>query len=72
MAPCAAPVHLHPSCSAAAAAEGAVGTARAIVDLREHHQATAADAAGVDGVKALDMLFQRPLVNVNVLVTPST
>lgn len=48
-------------------AEAAVGTARAIIDLREHHQATAADAAGVNGAKALDVLFQRPLVNVNVL-----
>jgi len=48
-------------------AEEAVGTARAIVDLRERHQATAADVAGINGVKSLDVLFQRPLVNVNVL-----
>lgn len=48
-------------------AEEAVGTAGAIVDLRERHHAIAADDAGVNGVKALDVLFQRPLVNVNVL-----
>jgi len=48
-------------------AEEAVDTARAIVDLRERHQTTAADVAGVNGVKSLDVLFQRPLVNVNVL-----
>ena len=48
-------------------AEEAVDTARAIVDLRERHQAIAADAAGVNGVKAMDCLFQRPLVNVKVL-----
>jgi Fic family protein len=48
-------------------AEAAVDTARAIVDLREGHQSTAADVAGVNGVRSLDVLFQRPLVNVNVL-----
>ena len=48
-------------------AEEAVGTARAIVALRERHQTTAADVAGVNGVKALDTLFERPLVNVNLL-----
>ena len=37
-------------------AEEAVSTARAIVDLREPHQTTAADVAGVNGVKALDVL----------------
>ncbi len=48
-------------------AEEAVGTARAIVELRERHQSRAADVAGVNGVKSLDVLFQRPLVNVNLL-----
>lgn len=48
-------------------AEEAVGTARAIVDLRERDQATAGDVAGVNGVRSLDVLFQQPLVNVNVL-----
>ena len=48
-------------------AEEAVGTARTIVRLREVHIDVAADAAGVNGVKALDVLFQRPLVNVKVL-----
>ena len=50
-----------------ATAEEAVGTARAIVALREQHQTTAADVGGVNGVKALDTLFERPLVNVNLL-----
>lgn len=35
--------------------------------IRERHQAIAADAAGVNGVKAMDCLFQRPLVNVKLL-----
>ena len=48
-------------------AEEAVETARAVVDLRERHQAIAGDTAGVNGVKTLEVLFQRPLVNVNLL-----
>lgn len=48
-------------------AEEAVGTARAIIDMRERHQAVAADEAGVNGVRALESLFQRPLINVNLL-----
>lgn len=48
-------------------AEEAVATARSIVDLRKRHQAIAADAVGASGVRALECLFRRPLVNVNVL-----
>jgi ribosomal protein S25 len=48
-------------------AEEAVQTARSIVELRERHQAIAADAVGVNGAKTLECLFRRPLINVNVL-----
>jgi Fic family protein len=48
-------------------AEEAVTTARSIVELRTRHQALAADAVGVNGVRALECLFRRPLVNVKVL-----
>lgn len=44
-------------------------TARAIVDLRERHHSVVAEAAGFNGVKALECLFQRPLVNVNLLAS---
>lgn len=48
-------------------ADEAVRTARAIVDLRERHHPVVTEAAGLNGVKALECLFQRPLVNVNLL-----
>lgn len=50
-------------------AEEAVNTARAIVDLRERHQSIVAETAGLTGVKALECLFQRPLINVKVLAS---
>ena len=48
-------------------ADEAVGTTRSIVGLRERHQAIAMDVAGVNGRRALERLFQRPLTNVTVL-----
>lgn len=48
-------------------AEEAVGSARAIVNLRDRHLVVARDAAGGNGVKALELLFQRPLIDVKVL-----
>jgi Fic family protein len=50
-------------------AEGAVGTARSVVRLREVHHALLRDQGiGTNGGRLLDLLFQRPLVNV-ALVT---
>lgn len=42
-------------------------TARAILDLRERHRAVVAERSGLNGVRLLDLLFDRPLVNVNLV-----
>jgi Fic family protein len=47
-------------------AEEATATARAILDLREEHRrAIQEQSAGVNGLRLLDLLFERPLVHVN-------
>jgi Fic family protein len=45
----------------------ATETARAILELRERHRELVQDRAGLNGVRLLDMLFDRPLVNVNLV-----
>jgi Fic family protein len=48
-------------------AEAATATARAIVALRERHRALVQErGAGLSGLRLLDALFERPLVNVNL------
>lgn len=48
----------------------ATETARAILALREQHREVVQERCGLNGVRLLDFLFDRPLVNVN-LVTRS-
>lgn len=48
-------------------AREAVATAREIVSLRESHHALLAERVGIHGVRALDVLFEQPLVNVTLL-----
>ncbi len=48
-------------------AEEATLTARAILDLREEHRRLIQETtSGVNGLRLLDLLFQRPLVHVNL------
>ena len=49
-------------------AEEATTTAEAIVGLREEHRVLLQDEGlGLNGLRLLDLLFQRPLVNVNLV-----
>lgn len=49
-------------------AEEATATAEAIVRLREEHRALLqAEGLGLNGLRLLDLLFQRPLVNVSLV-----
>lgn len=49
-------------------AEEATATAEAIVGLREEHRALLQDEGlGLNGLRLLDLLFQRPLINVNLV-----
>jgi Fic family protein len=49
-------------------AEEATATAEAIVHLQEEHRTLLQDEGlGLNGLKLLDLLFQRPLVNVNLV-----
>lgn len=49
-------------------AEEATTTAEAIVGLREEHRALLQEEGlGLNGLRLLDLLFQRPLVNVNLV-----
>jgi len=49
-------------------AEEAAVTARAILDLREEHRRVIQERVpGVNGFRLLDLLFQRPLVHVNLV-----
>jgi Fic family protein len=43
------------------------GTARAILDLRERHRDLVGERTGLSGPRLLDLLFDRPLVNVNLV-----
>jgi Fic family protein len=45
----------------------ATETARAILDLRDDHMSLAQQRVGLNGVRLLDLLFRRPLVNVNLV-----
>jgi Fic family protein len=48
-------------------AEEATDTARSILSLREAHRELIQDTLGVNGLRLLDLLFERPLVNVNLV-----
>jgi Fic family protein len=49
-------------------AEEATANARAILDLREEHRRLAQEkTSGVNGLRLLDLLFERPLVHVNLV-----
>lgn len=48
-------------------ASEAVQTARAVLDLREGNQRGVGELLGINGIRALDVLFNRPLVNVSLL-----
>jgi Fic family protein len=49
-------------------AEEATATARAILDLREQHRRLIQErTSGVNGLRLLDLLFERPLVHVNLV-----
>lgn len=49
-------------------AEEAGGTARSIVNLREQHSTMVQERGlGVSGLRLLDLLFERPLVNVKLV-----
>jgi Fic family protein len=49
-------------------AEEATATARAILDLREEHRHRVQEqTSGVNGLRLLDLLFERPLVHVNLV-----
>lgn len=48
-------------------AEEATGTARSILTLRDRHRELIQDSVGVNGLRLLDLLFERPLVNVNLV-----
>ncbi len=45
----------------------ATATAQAILDLRERDRDLAHERGGLNGGKLLDLLFDRPLVNVNLV-----
>ncbi len=45
----------------------ATATARAILDLRERHRGLVGDRTGLNGMRLHDLLFDRPLVNVNLV-----
>jgi Fic family protein len=45
----------------------ATATAQAILDLRERHRDLVGDRTGLNGVRLHDLLFNRPLVNVNLV-----
>jgi Fic family protein len=45
----------------------ATRTAQAILELRERHRAGVQDRTGLNGMRLLDLLFDRPLVNVNLV-----
>lgn len=45
----------------------ATATARAILELRERHRAVVGGRTGLNGMRLLDLLFDRPLVNVNLV-----
>jgi Fic family protein len=48
----------------------ATGTARTIVQLRDAHRARVQDdGLGLNGLRLVDLLFERPLVNVNLVKT---
>jgi len=48
-------------------AEEATSTARSILSLREANRELIQDHVGVNGLRLLDLLFERPLVNVNLI-----
>ncbi len=48
-------------------AQQATDTAERIFELREAHRAVVLEGAGANGLRLLSLLFQRPLVNVNVV-----
>jgi Fic family protein len=48
-------------------AKEATDTAEQIFDLRERHRSLVMEEAGANGLKLLSTLFQRPLVNVNLV-----
>ncbi len=49
-------------------AEEATGTARRIVDLREHHRVLVQERGlGANGSRLADLLFERPFLNVNLV-----
>ncbi len=48
-------------------ASEATRTAHSILELRERHRELAQQRAGVNGMRLLDFLFDRPLVNVNLV-----
>ena len=52
---------------AADTATEATQTAKAILELREQHRELVQDQTGLNGVSLLDLLFDRPLVNVNLV-----
>ena len=52
---------------AAETATEATETARAILALREEHRELVQEQTGLNGVRLLDFLFDRPLVNVNLV-----
>jgi Fic family protein len=45
----------------------ATETARAILDLRERHRELVGERTGLNGMRLLDLLYDRPLVNVNLV-----
>lgn len=48
-------------------AEEATGAVRSILSLREGHRELIQDRLGINGLRLLDLLFERPLVNVNLI-----
>jgi cell filamentation protein, protein adenylyltransferase len=48
-------------------ADEATSTARSILSLREANRELIQDHVGVNGLRLLDLLFERPLVNVNLI-----
>jgi Fic family protein len=51
----------------AATATEATETARAILGLRERHRELVGERIGLNGLRLLDLLYDRPLVNVNLV-----
>ncbi|MGH2762612.1 MAG: Fic family protein [Thermoleophilaceae bacterium] len=51
----------------AATATEATQTARAILGLRERHRELVGERTGLNGMRLLDLLYDRPLVNVNLV-----